>query len=282
MAAHDERRPAALDRDTVRVPSPRRPGRRPLAPPWVERRALVASDGVRLAAAHAPPPTGDRATGAVVAHGFTGSLDSAAYRRACGWLAAAGVGVVGLDFRGHGGSAGESTVGDREVLDVDAALGWLRLLGYRHLSAVGFSMGGAVVLRHAGLHGGVDAVVSVSAPARWYYRGTPSMRWAHVAIEHPLGRLFSRSVRGTRVVAEGWDPLPLDPRGAASLVTVPLLVVHGDADHYFPLDHGAELAECGSATLWVEPGFGHAENAATQDLMSRVARWLDDAVEGRV
>ena len=70
-------------------------------------------------------------------------------------------GVIAIDFRGHGRSGGRSTVGDREVLDVDAAARHARHLGYRRVGLIGFSMGGAVVVRHAGLLGGVDAVVSV-------------------------------------------------------------------------------------------------------------------------
>lgn len=253
---------------------------RPLPPPWQERRTLVAADGVRLVAAHAPAPDGGRALGAVVAHGFTGSLAGPGYRRVVQWLAEAGIGVVGLDFRGHGSSSGLTTVGEQEVLDVDAALAWLRLLGYQLAATVGFSMGGAVVLRHAALHGGVGAVVSVSAPARWYYRETTPMRRAHQAVETPIGRLVSRAALGTRIRPTGWDPIPLDPRGAAELIGVPLLVVHGDSDRYFPIDHGEELGASGSATLWVEPGFGHAENAASPELVQRLAAWVESNVEG--
>lgn len=253
---------------------------RVLPPPWQERRTLVAGDGVRLVAVHVPAAGERRDLGAVVAHGFTGSLTEPGYRRVVGWLTQAGIGVVGLDFRGHGSSSGLTTVGEQEVLDITAALGWLRLLGYRRLATIGFSMGGAVVLRHAALHGGVGAVVSVSAPARWYYRGTMPMRRAHQAVETPLGRLVSRTALGTRIRPTGWDPIPLDPRGAAELVGVPLLIVHGDSDHYFPLDHGEELGQSPSATLWVEPGFGHAENAASQDLVARLAAWVAASVEG--
>lgn len=247
--------------------------------PWAERRTLVADDGTRLAVAHAPPAAGPQDLGAVVAHGFTGSLSDAGYRRVVEWLTAAGVGVVGLDFRGHGGSAGLTTMGDQEVLDAEAALGWLRLLGYRRQLTVGFSMGGAVVLRHAAMVGGVGGVVSVSAPGRWYYRGTPSMRRAHFVVEHPVGRWMARTLRNTRVAPEGWDPLPMSPRDAAAQIAVPLLVVHGDSDAYFPLDHAEDLARAGSATLWVEPGFGHAENAASPQLMGRIAAWALENVE---
>jgi fermentation-respiration switch protein FrsA (DUF1100 family) len=53
-------------------------------------------------------------------------------------------------------------------------------------------------------------------------------------------------------------------------------VVHGDADHYFPVEHAEQLftAAAEPKELWLEPGFGHAENAATDELLRRIAGWL--------
>jgi hypothetical protein len=45
-----------------------------------------------------------------------------------------------------------------------------------------------------------------------------------------------------------------------------------------PLDHPRSLhlaaAANGRSELWIEPGFGHAENAADEALLERVAEWL--------
>jgi pimeloyl-ACP methyl ester carboxylesterase len=62
-----------------------------------------------------------------------------------------------------------------------------------------------------------------------------------------------------------------------------LLIVHGDMDPYFPVDHAEQLAHAasGPAQLWVVEGFGHAENAASQDLVSRIGRWVRGEVESR-
>ncbi|SEG88775.1 Alpha/beta hydrolase family protein [Actinacidiphila yanglinensis] len=242
----------------------------------VRRTVLLTSDQVPVEAEHAPGPSGSGRLAIVVAHGFTGALERPALRRAAGRLAAYG-GVVTFSFRGHGGSGGRSTVGDREVLDLEAAVGWARRLGYEKVATVGFSMGGSVVLRHAALVG-VDAVVSVSSPARWYYRGTPPMRRLHWVVTRPVGRLVSRYGLHTRIHTRGWDPVPLSPVQAVPLIPpTPLLVVHGDRDAFFPLDHPRSLAEAagpGGAELWIEPGFGHAENAAEPELLDRIGAWL--------
>jgi pimeloyl-ACP methyl ester carboxylesterase len=245
------------------------------------RVTLLTDDGVGIDAMYSPStrrkPSGGADLAIVIAHGFTGTLERPAVRRAAEVLAEFG-GVVTFSFRGHGRSGGRSTVGDREVLDLDAAVRWARLLGHGRIATVGFSMGGSVVLRHAaGPDAPVGAVVSVSAPARWYYRGTAPMRRVHWAVTRPAGRLVSRVGFRTRIHPGGWDPVPRSPVESVPLIRAPLLIVHGDRDGYFPLDHPHSLAAAsadGSAELWVEPGFGHAEDAADEELLRRIGGWL--------
>jgi len=165
------------------------------------------------------------------------------------------------------------------------AVAFARELGYARVTTVGFSMGASIVLRHAGLVGGVDAVVSVSGPGRWYYRGTKPMRQVHFAIESRLGRMFTRRVLGTRISGGRWDPVPVPPAEAAAMISpVPLLVVHGDQDEFFPVDHAEELYEAARdpRELWIVPGFGHAESGAQLDLLDRIGSWLQAAVAGQL
>jgi fermentation-respiration switch protein FrsA (DUF1100 family) len=240
---------------------------------------LATEDGVHIDACHDPQVLAERDLAVVVGHGFTGSWRRPAVRRVAGVLADV-AGVVTFDFRGHGRSTGTSTVGDREVLDLAAAVAWARELGYRRVATLGFSMGASIVVRHAGLYGGLAAVAAVSGPARWYYRGTPAMRRTHWVIERPVGRLVSRVWLRTRISADGWNPVPVPPYElAGKIAPTPLLVVHGDADHYFPVEHAEQLfaAAAEPKELWLEPGFGHAENAATDELLRRIAGWLVQA-----
>ncbi|MGW8374202.1 alpha/beta fold hydrolase [Streptomyces sp. ODS28] len=338
-----------------------RPPREPV------RRTLRTADGVPIEAEYLPyagggpasrgSGTGSSPGGAIVlAHGFTGSLGKPALRRAARAFTQHAA-VVALSFRGHGGSGGRSTLGDREVLDLAAAVRWARELGHARVATVGFSMGGSVVLRHGGLfrnpghaadthesadgdsactaarqvhegrtgahsvpdpqgtpvrgsapapHAGPgnpgnpenpygpaypdadpdaypdaypDAVVAVSAPARWFYRGTPPMRRLHWVVERRLGRAVGRYGLRTRIHHRRWNPVPLPPVAAAPLIApAPLLVVHGDLDRYFPLDHPRSLAEAAGprgAELWIEHGFGHAENAARPTLLHRIGSWVE-------
>ncbi|MEU3950139.1 alpha/beta hydrolase [Streptomyces sp. NPDC029526] len=312
------------------------------------RTFLRTADGVRIDCLYEPgqtpvpglpgPAADDRADGPdgtrtggpedapafVVAHGFTGDVDRPHLRRVARALRRHGA-VLTFSFRGHGASGGRSTVGDREVLDLAAAVGRARELGHARVVTVGFSMGGSVVLRHAALGAGTggaaaggpgaggagtggdgapagpaepsgpsepsglaglpalperqarpDAVVSVSAPARWFYRGTAPMRRLHWLVTRPEGRLVGRYGLRTRIHHRQWDPVPLSPvQSVPRIAPTPLLIVHGDRDGYFPLDHPRMLAAAAGdqGELWIEPGMGHAENAVTEALLHRIGDW---------
>jgi pimeloyl-ACP methyl ester carboxylesterase len=245
---------------------------------------LRTDDGERLAARHSTQQDWaqqDRArpecaVGVVVAHGFTGSIDKPGVRAVCAALAQH-AGVLAFDFRGHGRSTGHSTLGDREIADLEAAVAAMRELGYQRIVTCGWSMGGSVVLRHAALVGGVDAVVSVSAVSRWFYRDTKPMRRLHWAIETRAGRLVTRRLLGTRVSSEGWPVVPESPVEVVGRISpIPLLLVHGDSDHYFPVEHPHALYDAAGEPkeLWLVEGFGHAESAATPELLDRIGAHL--------
>ncbi|HEY2299974.1 MAG TPA: alpha/beta fold hydrolase [Jatrophihabitans sp.] len=235
---------------------------------------LHTSDGIRLSARHWDP--GLRDIGCVVAHGFTGSSRSADVVAISRALSTHGVGVLAIDFRGHGRSGGHSTVGAEEIHDVAAAAQWLRSHGYTHVAVLGWSMGGSAVLRYAGLGGDADAVVSISSPGRWYERGTRPMRVVHWLCETRTGRLALRLTRRTRLAPASWDPVPEAPYEVAGRISpTPLLIVHGDADHYFPLPHAHMLREAApGASVWIEPGMRHAESATSPELLQRIVTWL--------
>ncbi|MFI8088241.1 alpha/beta hydrolase [Streptomyces sp. NPDC086080] len=254
------------------------------------RTFLRTADGVAIDSVYEPGTDSSSRSDLVfvIAHGFTGEADRPHVRRVARAFSRHG-GVVTFSFRGHGASGGRSTVGDREVLDLAAVVGWARGLGYARVATVGFSMGGSVVLRHAaisrgagadaeaGAGTGVDAVVSVSAPARWFYRGTAPMRRLHWLVTRPSGRLVGRYGLRTRIHHRRWDPVPLSPVEAVPRIApTPLLIVHGDQDGYFPLDHPRMLAAAAGeqGELWVEPGMGHAENAVPEPLLGRIGDWV--------
>ncbi|MDT4915207.1 MAG: hypothetical protein QOC66_4335 [Pseudonocardiales bacterium] len=246
-----------------------------------ERVSLRTSDGVTLAAEHWPGA--DRRIGLVVAHGFTGSSRNVHVRRICRHLVSRGFGVLAPDFRGHGRSGGLGTAGADEIHDVAAAVAWLRAAGYSFVAVLGWSMGGTAVLRHAGLGGDAEAVVSVSAPGHWWERGTRPMRLVHWMVETQSGRTATRYLRRTRISPTLWRPEPEAPVDVVGAIAPrPLLIVHGAADGYFPLHHVDALAAAApDADVWIEPDMGHAEVATTAELLDRIGAWLLAVYERR-
>ncbi|OLT26725.1 hydrolase [Nocardiopsis sp. CNR-923] len=245
----------------------------------IRRFWLTTSDGVGIDALlrrGAQP----RTTAVVLANGFTGTHHSPHTRAIVEGLLPVGD-VMTFDFRGHHGSGGLSTVGNAEIHDLEAAVGRLRELGYTSVATVGFSMGAAVAVRHAAIFGGVCAAVAVSGPSRWYYRGTRRMRLLHFGIEGALGRFFLHRVRKVRVTDQRWNPRPAEPREVAGdIAPTPLLVVHGDADGYFPVSHAVAIHDAAREPreLWIVPGMGHAERAVTPELTARLRDWLGERV----
>jgi pimeloyl-ACP methyl ester carboxylesterase len=248
---------------------------------------LTTADGVRLRAVL----TGELADGetlVLLVPGFTGHADTPAVRRTAARLARR-FPVLVLELRGHGRSGGGTTLGAEEHLDVDAAVAWARARGVRRLAAVGFSLGGSVVLCQAGRaarRGGPrpDAVVAVSAPSRWYIRDTPVMRRLHPVVETTGGRLVARFGLRVRVGAR-WTEVPPSPLELiGNIPPTPLLLVHGDRDSYFPVEHPHMLAAAAGpgAELRIVPGFGHAENALTPALVDELGDWLAATLAGQV
>jgi fermentation-respiration switch protein FrsA (DUF1100 family) len=106
------------------------------------------------------------------------------------------------------------------------------------------------------------------------------MRRVHGLLETTAGRrVVSRLVRLR--LDEPWLTVPPPPVQVVSRIApTPLLLVHGDRDEYFPLEHFRTLAEAAGpgATAWVVPGFGHAESGATAPLVERIGRWVSATI----
>ncbi|WP_277676265.1 alpha/beta hydrolase family protein [Saccharopolyspora rectivirgula] len=240
------------------------------------RISLVAADRIRLNGIFHPGRRNADGLGFAVVHGFTNHVGKPAVRRILHHFGQCAP-TVGVDFRGHGRSGGKTTVGADEVIDLDAAVGFLRERGCHRVVTVGFSLGGSVVIRQAALsEHAPDAAVAVSSPARWWVRDTAAMRRVHWLLEHPAGRLAARLL-GVRLGPE-WREVPRSPIELVSQVRIPLLLVHGAEDHYFPPAEAVALSEAGNGELWLVPGMRHAESSVTPDLADRIMRWARDTV----
>lgn len=241
---------------------------------------VPAEDGTALAGTWLPGPAAS-APAVVLAHGFAAHRRKPAYARLADRLATHAH-VLALDLRGHGHSGGETTLGDREALDVAGGVAWLRARGHDRVVALGASMGATSVLHALARGTHVDAAVVVSAPARLEEEpATEAMQRLKRLWESPVTRAGMRFGIGVRVVPPARWRHPGHPRDFAASVDVPLLVVHGQDDAYFPIaDAQALAAAAPQARLWLEPeGFGHAEDGFSARFADRLGAAILVALE---
>ncbi len=233
------------------------------------------SDEVRLAGTLLPDAGGD--TGVVVVHGFNGYRTKPKIR-----ILAEGIArrfpVLVFDLRGHGQSAGWCTGGELEALDVLAAVDYMRRRGYRRVVTAGASLGGIAVIRAAAADNPPDAVVAISTPARWGTSDTKAVRRMTWIFTSPFGRSMFRRLFGTRINLDWGNPDP--PVRAIEKVHAPILLIHGEDDHFFSASDAQELYDHAPEPkkLRLVPHFGHAEDGFTEGFASDLA----DEIAGMV
>mgnify|MGYP002700390245 CR=1 FL=1 len=122
-------------------------------------------DGSQLSA-RLDLPSGPHVATAVFAHCFTCGKDIPAARRIAARLAAMGIAVLRFDFTGLGHSEGEfeNTSFTSNVDDLIAAATWAAQQGMPPSLMIGHSLGGAAVIKAAGMLEGIKAVATIGAP----------------------------------------------------------------------------------------------------------------------
>ncbi|MEA2549242.1 MAG: uncharacterized protein QOE42_1840 [Chloroflexota bacterium] len=280
---------------------------------------LRSRDGLKLSARWLPVDAGaaDSAAAAggaawrpdpyeaiLLLHGWTGSVAPDLVE--LGPTLRRTAGVLGLDFRGHGGSDdAPTTFGLHEIDDVAGALGWLGERGIRRVALAGSSMGGVVAIAAIVVLGDgslVQADLDPTAPAAAVEAPRPRIVGAVVEsvapdlripianrMGLPIGGILRRMLAGRmfRVAGRrvGGDLRATEPGRIVGLVEpVPLLLVHGGADRTVRPADGRRLAALSgpSAEHWEVPGAGHgqARRAAPAQWDERVSAFLRSAFTG--
>jgi alpha-beta hydrolase superfamily lysophospholipase len=188
-------------------------------------------------------------------------------------LQSAGYDVISYDARGHGGSAGLSTLGDMERHDVAAAVEAVRPRGLP-VVLLGASMGAIAVLRHAAECAGLAGVVTVSSPSRWQVPRTWRSILAVALTQTRPGRALTARRLGARV-SPSWtwsDP----PLVLVEKVTAPIAFIHGARDRFILPKAAAELYEVAPEPrrLEIVPGMGHAYDPAGTTAILGAIEWV--------
>ena len=208
-------------------------------------------------------------------------------------------GVLGLDFRGHGGSDDSpTTFGLREAEDVAGALAWLGERGVARVALVGMSMGGITAIASVAILGdgtlkGPDS--DPSAPAHVAAAPRPRIvavvadsvapELAGVAaplIPGPFSRLVANRLFSAAARTLGGDPRETEPIRVIGLLDgVHLLLISGDQDPIVPVADARRLMAAAppGTDFWMVPGAGHrlAHQVEPAEYEARTTRKLRSA-----
>jgi len=149
-------------------------------------------------------------------------------------MQAAGLTVLLIDARNHGGSDGDTFSSmPRFAEDLDAAIAWLRAQPEaipEKIALVGHSVGAAAALLSASRRDDLTGVISLAAFA---HPDTMMRRWlAGKGIPYvPLGWYVLRYVQ--RVIGHRFDAIA--PVNTIAHVNCPVLLVHGSEDSTVPV-----------------------------------------------
>ena len=248
-----------------------------------ERVRLLTRDNVPLSAWFVPAPANAAAKGViVVCHGYHGNRQKMLpYLQ---FLHRAGYHALLFDFRAHGWSGGsQSTFGNREPLDLTAALDWTQTrpdCAGLPVAVLGESMGASVALLVAAGDTRVRAVVADSPYAR-----------LDKAVEGHLLLVFGPTVGPMLFPHTRRDGEKMMGIASASVAPVeavrriaprPVFLIHGLADRLITPDnaHQIQAASPETVTLWEVEGAAHVRSVyvAGDDYARRVTAFLDDAL----
>jgi uncharacterized protein len=247
---------------------------------------LRSRDGIRLTGRWlaAEPVDGwvsDPREAILLLHGWSGSVTPDLVE--LGPFLRRTAGVLGLDFRGHGGSDdAPTTFGLDEVEDVAGALAWLGERGIRRVALVGSSMGGITAIAACAVLGdgrlaAADAdpaapVAAVEAPRPRIVAVVGDSVTPELVVPVarrlgvPFGRRIANRAFGRMARQVGGDPRDVQPIAVIGLLEdVPLLLVHGTQDRTVPLADADRLAAAApdGARRLVVAGADHARAHAT-------------------
>ncbi|MEA2592910.1 MAG: uncharacterized protein QOD62_2741 [Actinomycetota bacterium] len=203
---------------------------------------------------------GTGGTWAVVVHGRGGTR--AGMLRLVPALHDLGITSLVISYRNDPGAPrgpdGLFHLGDTEWLDLEAAVHEARSRGAAQIIAFGDSMGGAIVmqfLERSPLSGAVKAVVLDSPVLDW----APVL--AHAGRQLKLLPIVLSLAKRIVVLRTGLRWERLNQLSRAAELTVPVLIVHGDADETVPATTSEAYAAARPdlVTYLLVPGAGHVE-----------------------
>lgn len=230
---------------------------------------VVTADGVELRGVHL---RGGFPKLLIYCHGFLSGKNYLPIKRWAEALAQT-MDVIVFDFRGHGESGGATTMGELEVLDLDAVVKYAQSYDYEILYLMGSSMGGAIVIRYAAGAPEIGGVITLGTFA--HTRLSRAAMMGFEALRLGFMRDVVRWSYATRI--ERAYP-PYNPREYISRIAPrPVLLLHGELDPMIPTSHARELYTYAGEPkeLQIIPRAGHDAENLNEHTKTRILKWMN-------
>ncbi len=243
------------------------PPRRPLlmasAPPACQEVAFKGA-GVKLHGWSGPAIGHHRGT-LIYLHGVSDNRSSGAgimerFRKR-------GFDVVAYDSRANGESEGDAcTYGFHEKEDLREVL---NSVAHGPVILLGSSLGAAVALQLAASDPRITAVVAAETFSD--LRTVVTERAPFVFNQDAIGQSFNLAEKKAHFRVDD-----VSPKAAAAKITIPVLLIHGEADTDTPPDHSRRIhaALAGPKRLILIPGARHNESLHG-DIWEEIEQWID-------
>lgn len=189
-----------------------------------------------------------------------------------------GYSVLVPNGRGHGESRGYVTYGVLESHDTVIWLHWMKDHGVNAAYGFGESLGASVLIESLGEGADFRAVVA-ECPYSSFEEVADERVGQHIPLPAAVvlvkeGLLYTR-------LRYGVDLGSARPEAAIGKTCVPILLIHGLADHETPFQNSQRLFEAnrGSVQLWLVPGAKHtgAYGTVPRQFERRVLDWFASA-----
>ena len=177
-----------------------------------------------------------------------------------------GFDVIAYDSRAHGASEGEHcTYGYYEKLDLRHVLDQV---GADSVVVIGHSLGAAVALQTAAIEPRIRAVVAAAAYSD--LRTIATERAPFIFTKGSIAGAFKRAEQDASFRVDNVSPV-----NAAAHISVPVLLIHGEADRNTAPSHSQRIyaALRGPKKLLLVPGAGH-NDVLRGEVWKEIEEWF--------
>ncbi len=233
---------------------------------------ITTPDNVKIHGWHLPA-TGAKKGSIIFFHGNAQNITT--HIASVYWLPKYGYSVYIFDYRGYGQSQGQPSI-EGLIIDANSVINYVsQSLNEGNIVIFGQSLGGAIAINAIAELESKDHIKGIVIDSsfsgfRKIAREKLSELWLTWMFQYPISLAFSASY-DFGIAAEKIAPIPL-------------LVIHGNADHIIPFHHGKAIFRAASPPkiLWEIDGGKHIDSMTKKKIRDDFVKFLDAATNNLI